>query len=67
MKRLLTMSLMLFIAWAVPATPAQAERYAPRVGERHADFTLPAVSDGKPVSLAQYRGKKLLLIHFASW
>jgi hypothetical protein len=44
-----------------------AEPYAPRVGQRHTDFTLPAISDGRPVSLSDYRGKKLLLIHFASW
>ena len=52
---------------ALPVLPARAEPYAPRVGQRHPDFTLPTISDGKPVSLAQYRGKKVLLIHFASW
>ena len=46
---------------------AFADRYNPRVGQRHPDFTLPTISDGAPVSLAQYRGKKLLLIQFASW
>ncbi|MCH7729779.1 MAG: redoxin domain-containing protein, partial [Planctomycetes bacterium] len=44
-----------------------ADSYRPRVGQRHPDFTLPAISDGKPVSLSQYRGKKVLLIQFASW
>ncbi len=46
---------------------AFADRYNPRVGQRHPDFTLPTISDGKPVSLSQYRGKKVLLIQFASW
>ncbi len=49
------------------ALPAQAEPYAPRVGQRHPDFTLPTISDGKPVSLSQFRGKRVLLSHYASW
>lgn len=39
----------------------------PRVGDRHPDFTLPALADGKPKSLADFRGKRVLLIQFASW
>lgn len=49
------------------ALPARAEPHAPSVGQRHADFTLPSIHDGKPVSLAQFRGKKVLLIQFAAW
>lgn len=41
--------------------------YPPRVGERHPDVTLPSIEDGAAVSLSQYRGRKLLLIQFASW
>lgn len=41
--------------------------YSPRVGESHPDFTLPSIVDGTPVSLSQFRGKKVLLMHFASW
>jgi len=44
-----------------------AAGYSPRVGELHPDFTLPNIKDNKPVSLSQYRGRKVLLIHFASW
>jgi peroxiredoxin len=39
----------------------------PRVGDRHPDFTLPDVADGKPKSLSDFRGKRVLLIQFASW
>jgi hypothetical protein len=46
---------------------AFAEPYAPRVGERHPDFVLPAIGDRRPVGLSQFRGKKVLLVHFASW
>jgi peroxiredoxin len=33
----------------------------------HPDFTLPGIVDGEPVSLSQFRGRKVLLVHFASW
>ena len=48
-------------------TLAHADPYAPKVGQRHADFTLQDISSGKPVSLSDFRGKKVLLIQFASW
>ena len=44
-----------------------AEPYRPRVGQRHFDFTLPRIDDRQPVSLSDFRGKKVLLINFASW
>ena len=46
---------------------AAAAGYLPRVGSPHADFTLPDIDTQEPVSLSQFRGKKVLLIHFASW
>ena len=49
------------------ASTAWADRYNPKVGQRHPDFTLPDIQTGKPVSLSGYRGKKVLLIQFASW
>lgn len=45
----------------------QAEPYAPRVGHQHPDLTLPRIDNGEALSLSGLRGKKLLLIHFASW
>ncbi len=44
-----------------------ATSYAPKVGQRHPDFTLPTIGDRAPVSLSSFRGKKVLLIQFASW
>ncbi len=44
-----------------------AERYAPTVGQVHQDFRLPRIDNRKPVSLSDYRGKRVLLIQFASW
>jgi len=48
-------------------SPARAASSAPKVGERHPDFTLPTIGDRTPVSLSNFRGKKVLLIQFASW
>ena len=49
------------------ADDALPQTYQPRVGQPHPDFVLPNIETGEPVSLSQYRGKKVLLIHFASW
>jgi hypothetical protein len=49
------------------SSPVSAAPYAPKVGQRHPDFTLPAIGDRAPVSLSSFRGKKVLLIQFASW
>jgi len=61
----------LALAWVVAAvyTPSQLALGAegPTVGRRHPDFVLPRIDDGKPVSLSDFRGKKVLLIQFASW
>lgn len=59
------------VVLAVAALPlagvADGAGYAPKAGERHAGFTLPEINAGKPVSLSDFRGKKVLLIQFASW
>ena len=52
--------------FALPSSVA-AEPYNPQGGEPHRDFTLPAIDDGRAISLEQFRGKKVLLIQFASW
>jgi hypothetical protein len=41
--------------------------YAPEVGEPHPDFVLPRIGDREAVALSDFRGRKVLLIHFASW
>ena len=46
---------------------AQAGGYSPRVGKPHLNFTLPSVDGAKAISLSDFRGKKVLLLHFASW
>jgi hypothetical protein len=50
-----------------PLVTASPAPYAPKVGQRHPDFTLPTIGDRAPVSLSDFRGKKVLLIQFSSW
>jgi peroxiredoxin len=45
----------------------EAASYAPKVGQRHPDFVLPRIGDRTPISLSGFRGKKVLLVQFASW
>jgi hypothetical protein len=47
--------------------PGGVSQYAPKIGMRHPDFTLADITTGKPISLSDLRGKKVLLIQFASW
>ncbi len=46
---------------------ASARPSAGEVGGRYPDFTLPRIDNRAPVSLSDFRGKKVLLIQFASW
>jgi peroxiredoxin len=55
----------LLTALLLPVTGLTAA--PPKVGERHPDFTLPNIDTGKPQKLSDFRGKKVLLVQFASW
>jgi hypothetical protein len=51
------------------ASEARAQETPPlgiRAGQAHPDFMLPKI-DGGHGRLSDYRGKKILLFHFASW
>jgi hypothetical protein len=63
------LALVLVTWWMLLGTSSRvsATSYAPKVGQRHPDFTLPRIGDRAPVSLSSFRGKKVLLIQFASW
>ena len=37
------------------------------VGQPFPDLVLPALDDGRPLSVADFRGKKVVLLVFASW
>jgi hypothetical protein len=54
----------ILVGSSVAAWPAP---YAPKVAQRHPDFTLPTIGNRAPVSVSDFRGKKVLLIQFSSW
>ena len=56
------------VAGAVAAcSTTEAAGYRPKTGQPHPDFALPSVRDQAPIRLSAFRGKKLLLLHLASW
>lgn len=66
-----TMTVAVFLcAWLAPTTEqSNADEPPPigtDVGQMYPDFILPAL-EGEPIRLSDYRGRKTLLIHFASW
>ncbi len=65
--RNLSLLMMTFGSFFFFTAPSDADGYSLRVGQVHPDFTLPDIADRKPVSLSQFRGRKVLLVHFASW
>ena len=65
MRRLLV--ILLTVLGSVLPMTALANGPAAVTGQRHPEFTLADIASGKPVSLSDFRGKKVLLIHFASW
>ena len=48
-------------------SPEVAIQYRPMEGQPHPDFLLPTISGKSQMKLSDYRGKKVLLLHFASW
>lgn len=59
--------LSLTCVWPAAAGAAEAATVGKRVGQIFPDFVLPAIDDRRPVALSDFRGKKVLLIEFASW
>lgn len=64
------LSLVIFLSVAVVA-PGQAQGRGPttgfEVGQPFPGLAFPRLDDGRTTSLADFRGKKLLLHVFASW
>ncbi len=63
------LAVLLVLAAAFQAT-ALAQSPKPPVmelGKPYPAFTLPKIDDRAPTSLSDFRGQKVLLIHFASW
>lgn len=54
------------VLWSAPALAAENPTIGVKRGEMYPDFLLPTV-DGDLKRLSDFRGKKILLFHFASW
>jgi hypothetical protein len=52
---------------ATPPPSASAKEVPVRVGEPFPALLLPSLADGSPLSIGQFRGRKVLLHQFASW
>ena len=51
-----------------PSTTSDTSRLSPfQVGQPFPDLTLPALQDGRPASIRDYHGQKVILHVFASW
>lgn len=57
----------LFLGCGSPVTMDAPSDVAIKVGQPFPNLVLPSLEDGRPSSLVQYRGKKVLLHVFASW
>jgi len=56
-----------FCLQAQPVRGQEKETYLIEAGKPHANFALPEIDGSRNVRLNEFRGKKLLLFHFASW
>lgn len=57
----------ILLATSLPAMAKDAVRFPPKVGKPHPPLALWNLSHDETVSITAFRGKKVLLIHFASW
>jgi len=48
-------------------TASAQSAYRIQVGEPFPDLLLPSLDDGKPLSVSNFRGEKVILHVFASW
>ncbi len=77
MYRPAPLALALMMMETMMATPTGAQTLAPNgsesrpfrpvVGQAFPDLVLPSLDDGRPLSLADFHGKKVILHVFASW
>ncbi|MAF66307.1 MAG: hypothetical protein CMJ84_11710 [Planctomycetes bacterium] len=66
-QRRLSAALGLAVALGAAANPATAQEVGFRIGQLVPDVTLPTIDGAGVVRLSDLRGKRVLLIEFASW
>jgi len=52
---------------AAAADESESMPWRAIVGQPYPDFVLPRIDNNLPLKLSDYRGRKVLLVHFASW
>jgi len=68
MPRIPLVFVLLPVLPAGPLSPSlQAKEVPVRVGEPFPALVLPSLAEGSPLSIEQFRGRKVLLHQFASW
>jgi hypothetical protein len=67
MQRLLPLTLTAALAAPLAARPAQDLEVGMRAGQVLPDIELPLIDGSGSARLSELRGKKLLLVTFASW
>ncbi|OQZ05874.1 MAG: hypothetical protein B6D36_07880 [Planctomycetes bacterium UTPLA1] len=57
----------ILLTTSLPAVAKDKARFPPKVGKPHPPLALWNLTHDEPISITAFRGKKVLLIHFASW
>jgi hypothetical protein len=52
-------------AWGLPVVGAEGN--PPKAGRPHPQIVLPTIKGDRAIALSSLRGRKVLLVHFASW
>jgi hypothetical protein len=65
MPKLSLVAILLTIS--LPAVAKDSSLFPPKIGKPHPPLALWNLSHDESVSITAFRGKKVLLIHFASW
>ncbi len=55
------------VGWLCQGSTVMAATYPPPIGTEHPQIVLPTLEHDSAVAISSYRGKKVLLVHFASW
>ncbi len=63
----ISLCLALHTVAAARASDASAPQIGRKVGNVHPEIVLPSLDGKKTYSLSRFRGKKVLLVEFASW
>jgi len=62
-----TRSMLLLVAGLGAGPSGSDARIGPTPGEAYPALVLPSLANGRPLSIEHFRGRKVLLLQFASW